>query len=159
MALSVGSLVIRKLTVAFSADVAGTAMGILLVWYQVSKPDCTIWGDDTINVGTSYSISVSLNVLLTLMIVVRLILFKRDVRNAMSTPVKVGGLYNTVITMLVESSALYAVSFLLFIATWAAKNSVTYVFFPILAQAQVRAVFCIFLVCRSVGMFTNFVDE
>ena len=77
----------------------------------------------------------------------------------MSTPVKVGGLYNTVITMLVESSALYAVSFLLFIATWAAKNSVTYVFFPILAQAQVRAVFCIFLVRRSVGMFTNFVDE
>ena len=119
---------------------ADTAVGIALVYYQVTQPECTIWRSTTINVGIPYSISVSLDVLLTLMIIVRVVLLNREIRKAMNAPFRIGGLYKAVITILGESCALYAIIFLFWIGTWAANNPVQYFLFPILAQAQVSGV-------------------
>jgi len=83
------------------------------------------------------SISLSTNIILTLMIVVRLVLHGRNVRAATGSPG--GGLYKTIATMLVESSALFAVSSLLVIGSLAAKSSLSNLFVPILSQTQVRA--------------------
>ena len=83
------------------------------------------------------SISLSLNVLLTLMIVVRLILHARTVRTAMGIS-GIGGMCKAIVTMLVESCALYAVSSLLVIGPWAAENHAADFFLLILAQTQVR---------------------
>ena len=113
-------------------------MGIVLVYYQISQPIGSIWKSTTINIGVPYSISVSLDVLLTLMIIARLVLISRDIRNAMNAPFKMSGLYKAVITILSESSALYAVTFLLWIGTWVTNNSFQHFFFPLLAQTQVR---------------------
>ena len=123
------------------ANITGVATGIMLVYYQVTQPSCTIWRSTSINVGVTYSVSVSLDVLLTLMIIARLVLLSREIRNAMNTPFRISGLYKMTIAILGESSALYAVTFLLWIGTWAAENPVEYFFFPILAQAQVRAAY------------------
>jgi hypothetical protein len=50
-------------------------------------------------------------------------------------------LYKAVVTMLVESCALYAVTFILFIGPWAVGNdAVSFVPYQILFQTQVRAV-------------------
>lgn len=123
----------------FGTHVTDTAMGIVLVYYQIAKPSCTIWSSATaINVGVPYSISVSLDVLLTLMIAVRLVLLSRDIRSAMGVPFRLSGTYKAVITILSESSALYAITFLLWIGTWAAESPAEYFFFPVLAQTQVR---------------------
>jgi hypothetical protein len=62
-------------------------------------------------------------------------------RDAMGSPAKASGLYKAVVTMLVESSALYAVNSLLFIVSWGIGSPLTSLFFPILAETQVRAVF------------------
>ena len=113
----------------------------MLLYYQISQPVCTIWRSTTVNVGVPYSISVSLDVLLTLMIIVRLVLLSKEIRNAMNAPFRIGGLYKAIITILGESCALYAVTFLLWIGTWVANNSFQYFFFPLLAQTQVRGVF------------------
>lgn len=86
-----------------------------------------------------YSISLSLNVLLTLMIVARLYLHTRRVRSAMGASAVTGGLYAVVVTMLVESCALYAISYLLFIVPWALESPTGNIFFPILAETQVIA--------------------
>ena len=59
----------------------------------------------------------------------------------MNAPFRLSGLYKTVITVVSESSAIYAVTFLLFIGTWAVDNPAEYFFFPVLAQAQVRTIF------------------
>lgn len=56
----------------------------------------------------------------------------------MGTPAATNGLYKTIVTMLVESFALYTVTFLLFIGTWGAKSNFVYTFFPILVETQVR---------------------
>jgi len=92
-----------------------------------------------------YSISLSLNVLLTLMIVIRLILHNRKFRNVTGGLAGTNGLYKAVVSMLVESCALYAVTFLLFIVPWASDDPVVNIFFPILAETQVIAPFLITL--------------
>jgi len=97
------------------------------------------------------AISVSLNILLTLMIVIRLILHGRQIRATIGSAFGISGLYKTVSTMLVESCALFAVSSLVVIGALAAyedswnpsifrPGSYTVdIFFPILAETQVRA--------------------
>jgi hypothetical protein len=123
------------------ADVTDTATGITVIYRQTSETHYSIWNSTIINVGIPYfSISVALNVILTLMIVTRLVLLSRNVRNTMNSPVKISGLYRAVVTMLVESCALYAVSFLLFIGAWAGSSPLQFVFYPILTQTQVSAI-------------------
>ena len=84
------------------------------------------------------SLSASLNVLLTLMIVIRLILHTRNIRNAMGIS-GIGRMCNAISTMLIESCALYTVSTLLVIIPLAVDNYVMDIFFPILAETQVRS--------------------
>ena len=94
-----------------------------------------------VNITLSYySISLSLNVLLTLMIIARLILHSRNIQNAMGYLNRANGLYKTVATMLVESCALYAISLLLFIVPYRVGDGAQLIFLPVLANCQVRAI-------------------
>ena len=83
-----------------------------------------------------FSISLSLNTLLTLMITTRLILHTRSIRTAMGT--RSGGLYKAIVTVLVESCALFAVNSILFIGLWGAHNYAERIFRSTLSQTQVR---------------------
>ena len=117
------------------ANTDGIATGIL--YLHPAGPDGTI--SDLLSGLLYFSISVSLNTLLNLMIVVQLILHGRNVRAATGPPGGISGLYKTIATMLIESSALFAVTSLLYIATAGANSPVNYLFSPILAEIQVRA--------------------
>ena len=119
-------------------------MGIMLI-DQTANPHDRFWDSITVNFGTPYFlISLALNVILTLMIVIRLIMHRRNIRNAMGAQDRASRVYKTIITILVESSALYTVSFLLFVGPWGATSYVEDIFFPPLAQAQVCAVHLFF---------------
>ena len=99
------------------------------------------------------SLSVSLNVLLTLMIVIRLVLYGRNVRAATGSRAGISGLYKVISTMLIESCALFTMSSLAVVAplvpvrvenvrnltTYYSRSYVVDIFFPILAEIQVRA--------------------
>jgi len=98
-----------------------------------------------------FSISLSLNVTLTLATVVRLVLHGKNVRATTGTPAGLSGPYKIIATTLVESSALFTASSLLVIGPLAAKSTVTDLFFPILAETQVRALPC----PRSLGGLSN----
>ena len=87
-----------------------------------------------------YSISLSLDVLLTLMIVARVALHSMEFRNAMGSLVRSNKVYKALATILVESCALYTVSYLLFLGPWASSSPVCDAFFPMLAANQVRAI-------------------
>jgi len=113
-------------------------MGITFV-YQTSQPNSSFWNSTAIDFGIPYfSISLSLNILLTFLIVTRLILHSRNVRVAMGGPGGAAGLYKAIVTMLIESCALYAVNSLLFVGPWGAGNHAADLFLPILAETQVR---------------------
>ena len=105
-----------------------------MILYLSTKPvDTFPWS------GLPYfSISLSLNILLTLMIVIRLILHARKAHTALGVT-GIGGLCKAIVTMLVESSTLYAVSSLLVLGPLSAGSAVVVTFFPILSETQVRA--------------------
>ena len=93
---------------------------------------------------TSYtSISLSLNLLLTLMIIVRLILHSRNLQRAIGTAGGATGLYATVVTMLIESYALYTVVLLLYIVSWNTYSSTIGLTSRVVGNIQVRAVLTI----------------
>jgi len=127
-------------------------MGIVTLYLQYT-------GEETYTplripqLGVPYiSISVSLNVLLTLMIVIRLVLYGRNIRAASGSLTGISGLYHRASTMLIESCAIFAVNSLLVVGALAAVvyNSaadpsvrmiggfIVDIFYPILAEIQVR---------------------
>lgn len=117
-------------------------MGIALVYYQAAQPYTAIRNSAIPDFGYPYyMISFSLNVILTLMIITRLVLHTRNIRNALGTSGGALGLHKAIITMLVESAALYAVTFLLFIGTWGPSNPAQFIFLPALAEVQVCIIF------------------
>ena len=94
------------------------------------------------------------------MIVIRVILRRKDLRDAMGPLVAPNRLYKTIITMLVESCALYAASSLLNIGPWCTNNPVQFAFFPILVQAQVRLIYLFrFLLHHDLGTWLSNLDE
>jgi hypothetical protein len=130
----------RKSKATPCADVTDAAMGLMFI-YQTSRPD-GVWYSMQSNVGLPYfSISVSLNVILTVLIAARLILHKKNIRSAMGSPTGIRGMSKVAVTILVESCALYALNSLLYIGSRGARSYVASIFLPILAQTQVRTVF------------------
>ena len=97
-----------------------------------------------INIATSYySICLSLNILLTLMIVLRLIVHIRAIRNTTGDPDGSGGLHKaaaTVVMMLIESYALYAGVLLAYTIPSALNSWAVDLFSGILGAVQVRVV-------------------
>ena len=116
-------------------NVGDVAMGTLAIrateeWKKISPWSTVVFT----------SISLSLNILLTFMIVLRLVLHGRNVRTATGSVGGISGLYKSIATMLIESSALLAVSSLLVIGTWGSNSTTANAFTPILAESQVRAI-------------------
>lgn len=125
--------------VALLANTISTAMGTLLFASQVYGRG-GFWATIPLNFSIPYaSISVSLNVLLTLLIVIRLVLHGRNIRSATTSPAGTNGLYMAIVTMLIESSALYSVNSLLLIILWAAGNTAADIFLSVVSETQVCA--------------------
>jgi hypothetical protein len=120
------------------ADLTDTAMGIAFL-YENTRPASLALSSSFIN---KYYISIShaLDTLVTVIIVTRLIMHSRNIRKAIGASTGTNGLYKTVVAMLVESYALYAVAFLLFIIPRASNNPVVNIFFPILVLSRVRVI-------------------
>ena len=103
-------------------------------WYG----SCLLWIAYLKNISDShYSISISLNVLLTLMIVIRLVLHSRKIRTSMGIA-GIGGLCKAIITMLIESSMIYATSSFLVLGMLNTGVFTSSGFLFILAETQAR---------------------
>ena len=106
-------------------------MGIAYAYWNAQVTP-TVW-----SAIAYFSISLSLNVLLTLMIVIRLILYTRNTHAALGIA-GIDELCKAIVAMLVESCALCAVSSLLVIGSWGAGSSIAGGFISILVETQVR---------------------
>ena len=120
----------REMAAALKANVDNIAIGILYI-YQNGQPGYA-W-----SAIPYFSISLSLNIILTLMIVIRLTLHARGVRTAMGGTGS-GGLCKAIVTMFIESCAMYSVISVLVLAMIGVGSSVLNIFMLILAQTQVR---------------------
>ncbi|TFK21363.1 hypothetical protein FA15DRAFT_672625 [Coprinopsis marcescibilis] len=112
------------------------AMSICLA-VSMMRPgtEMSFWSQSAVQFALAYwSLSVALNVSLTLLISGRLISMRRRVRKVMgndhSTP------YAFVVSMLIESAALYSVWVIVFIALYTTNSPAQHIIFPPLGQIQ-----------------------
>ena len=127
----------------FQLTIADAGMGIMFL-FQNTQPSDSYWATSAPSLGVFYiSISFSLNVILTFMIVIRLVIHVRIIRNAVGAPSTIYGLCGFVNTILIESCALFTVGSLLYIGSWVAESYLTNYFRPAFTATQVGFVFCL----------------
>ena len=121
-------------------NTVNVAMGITEIYQGSGASSSSVAAD---NCYTSYLIiCLSLHVLLTLMIVIRLIVHTRNLRKATGASDGSSGLHtaaSAVATILVESYALYAVAFIVYIVPWAVQSQVANIFPRVVITSQVRS--------------------
>ena len=88
-----------------------------------------------------YAICLALNILLTLMIITKLILHRRSLQHAIGTSNAITKVYTTIVIMLVESYALYAIALLSYILTWTLQSPGTPITSKLIGNAAVCGVF------------------
>ncbi|EIN05001.1 hypothetical protein PUNSTDRAFT_75406 [Punctularia strigosozonata HHB-11173 SS5] len=112
-----------------------------LLLAELSLPTWTALGNDT--TITYYSFVVALNMLITLLIVVRLMSTRATVRKYLGP--EHGSLYTSVSALLIESAVLYSAIDLAFIITFALNSNGAYILQPIVGQLEAIPPFIIVL--------------
>ncbi|KAI0741915.1 hypothetical protein C8Q80DRAFT_1110638 [Daedaleopsis nitida] len=117
------------------AFMATIALSILTL-FQSSRPDASIWSSTTVQISLPYfSVAMSLNVLLTILLVGRLIYMSRQAKLTLGR--EHATMYNSIVAMLIESAVPFAVMGLAYIVAYARGNSeVQNVLLPIFAQVM-----------------------
>lgn len=106
----------------------------LLLIVVLNKPGMTLWSSISIRLGIPYwSISIALNVILTLLICFRLLRARQKLRRISPT---LGSNFVSISAMLVESAALYAVNGIILLVSYAVDSSFQHVALPLLGQTQ-----------------------
>ncbi|RDX57160.1 hypothetical protein OH76DRAFT_19488 [Lentinus brumalis] len=109
-----------------------TAMSILTL-YQASRPTASLWTHTTVQFSLPYfSISIALNILLTLLLVGRLFYMSERAKRAIGR--EHAATYSSIASMLIESAVPYAVTGLIFIITYARNSNVQNLVLPVLSQ-------------------------
>lgn len=116
---------------------------------QSSQPGLSLYSALPMAYGTSYYvISLSVNIVLTALISARLLWYRRRaiavLRNSgvqiqEAAAVDHGAAYVSLLTIMVESAALYSVFAFIFIITYAVNNPINQIFLAVASSAQVRA--------------------
>ena len=111
-------------------------MGIMfLIQVSTTNPYVT----NGINFTLPYlSLSLTLNIVLTIAIVFRLLSFRYQIVSALGP--KFGAQYTSIAAMTIESAALYSTVSIAFLALFGIGNAVSQVFLQSLSQFQVRLV-------------------
>ncbi|KAH7924330.1 hypothetical protein BV22DRAFT_1129896 [Leucogyrophana mollusca] len=119
------------------------SMGIALQ-YATSRPSADAWTKGSVDFGLAYfSLSCSLNIILTILISGRILAHRRYMHSALGE--SHADTYVSIAALLIESSMLYAVFSLLFIAPYAASSNLSNIFLPVLSQIQIIAPLLIML--------------
>ncbi|KAI5892267.1 uncharacterized protein SCHCODRAFT_02701238 [Schizophyllum commune H4-8] len=120
---------------------ASISMSILLL-YQVSQPAQSLWRQ--VNFGLAYfSLSLAVNVLLTLLIAGRLLAMSKRVKATLGP--QHAHMYTSIAALVVESASPYALTNLVFIITYGMGSPVSYTLLPILSQVMCTSAVLIIL--------------
>ena len=114
-------------------------MGIMVL-YQTSRPDSSLFSGITVSPWLPYfTISVVLNVLLTVTIAWRLFLHEPNLREALGYTSGINSIYMSVVTIFVESCAIYAAVSICFSVPYAMSHHASAIFLSMLSQIQIIA--------------------
>ncbi|KAF8055310.1 hypothetical protein FPV67DRAFT_1789038 [Lyophyllum atratum] len=126
-----------------SALLTSFILGVLFL-VQVSAPAGNLWASSSINFVLPYfCTSLALNIVSTIVIVTRLLWFRRRTSNMLGKAH--GTQYTSIAAMVVESAAVYSVSSLCFLVPFIVNHPIQNVFLGLLSPAQVIAPLLIIL--------------
>ena len=108
-----------------------------IIWaVESTKPGLSLYNTLPLKLGTSYYVlSVSANVILTILISVQLLVFRRRIMKHQSA--EHGRDYFSLLTIIVESAALYSAFGIIFIVTYALNNPLNQIFLFVANSSQV----------------------
>ena len=116
---------------------------------ELSRPGETIWSTISVNLAIPYwSISIALNVILTLCIAGRLFYVRLQLRHIMGAAPMT--LYVSVSAMLIESASLYSINGIIFIVSYGINSPVQNLALPLLGQTQASPLLNILYICRLI---------
>ena len=105
---------------------------------ESSKPGLSFYSALPLAYGTAYyAISLGSNIIMTVLIIVRLLIYRRTIVLDLST--KHASDYTSLATIIIESASLYSVFAILFLITYALNNPMNQVFLSLANSAQVSA--------------------
>lgn len=111
-------------------------MGTLWV-LQSSMPGLSFYSALPMAFGTAYyALSIGMNVILTILITSKLILYRRRFHSAGGNDAPVG-FYTSLLTIFIESAGLYSIFAILFLVTYAVNNPINQIFLGFTTAAQV----------------------
>lgn len=154
LAFMVDSLLIYRCFVVWNSNyyviilpilmiIASTVMAVLQT-IAASQPQSALWNERAVKFGLPYfSLSMTLNMLVTVIIIVRLLLARRQIQQVMGS--QHGKEYTGVAAMLVESAAPPALVSIVLIALYARNITAQVLFYPLLPQVQAIAPQLIFI--------------
>ena len=103
---------------------------------QSSQPGLSLYSALPLAYGTSYyAISLSINIVLTTLITLRLIMYRRNIMARL--PAEYATHYVSLAAIVVESAAIYSVFAVLFLITYAVDNPTNQVLLGFASAAQV----------------------
>lgn len=118
-------------------------MGIIAL-FQASQPGANLWTHVTVNfLIPFFSLSISLNIIVTAMIVGFLMSHRRSIQATIGK--QHAKQYTSIIAMVVESAALYTIFSVIFIITYGRNSPAQNLFLPVLGQVQCIAPLLILL--------------
>lgn len=102
----------------------------------MTKPGASFWSLIVVKFSIAYwTLSISLNIILTLLISGRLLFFRNRIESSLGA--HHAKTYSSLVAMLVESAALYSVTGLIFIISYARNSPFQNIVLPPLGQIQV----------------------
>jgi hypothetical protein len=108
---------------------------------QFGAPSSSPWDTAGINFTTPYfAMSLALNILVTILIVVRLMLYRRRINQALPSNTNHGAQYVSLAAMVYESAAIYSVFSLLFLVPFTIGHPLSQLFIQALSPVQVRTI-------------------
>ena len=103
---------------------------------QSSQPGLSLYSALPLAYGTSYyAISLSINVILTILITLRLVLYRRNIMTRL--PAEYARHYVSLAAIIIDSAALYSVFAILFLITYALDNPTNQAMLAFASAAQV----------------------
>ncbi|KAG5653910.1 hypothetical protein H0H81_009502 [Sphagnurus paluster] len=107
---------------------------------QSSQPGLSFYSALPVAYGTSYyTLSLGLNIILTILITIRLLIHRRNILATL--PEEHAKDYVSLMTIIIESAALYSVFAFLFLITYAVDHPINQIFLGVASFAQVGALF------------------
>ncbi|TFK53104.1 hypothetical protein OE88DRAFT_1793238 [Heliocybe sulcata] len=111
-----------------------TTIFSVLACVEAALPGNSLWSKVTVGFAIPYwSLSIVLNVMVTVLIIARILMVRRGFQ---ATGGVAQGKYSSITAMLVESAALYSITSLVFIITYARNSNVQNIVLPILSQVM-----------------------